>query len=223
MPANVIYLHGFASSPHGAKVTDLRERLAAWGIDLRAPDLNVPDFTHLTISAMIDRTAREVAACPPGPVFLIGSSLGGFTALHFLDRRRGAEADRVAKLILLAPALDFGERYLRHAPPEALAAWEAGKAVPVMHYGAGRELPLGPDLMADAAHYSGGFDLTLALPVLILHGRRDESVPVALSQRFAAGRPNVRLRVLESDHSLVDQLDTIWAEMVAFFGLQDQA
>ena len=74
---------------------------------------------------MIARIAAEVVACPPGPVCLIGSSLGGFTALHFLDRRRNAEAAR-SRLILLAPALDFGTRYLEHAPPEALAAWEAG-------------------------------------------------------------------------------------------------
>jgi pimeloyl-ACP methyl ester carboxylesterase len=223
MPANIIYLHGFASSPHGAKVSDLRERLAAMGITLRAPDLNVPDFTHLMISAMIDRMAQEVAACPPGPVYLIGSSLGGYTALHFLDRRRDAEAARVAKLILLAPALDFGTRYLKHAPPEALAAWEAGRAVPVMHFGAGRELPLGPDLMADAAQYGSGFDVTLDLPVLILHGRHDESVPVDLSLRFATGRSNVRLCVLDTDHGMVDELDTIWAEILPFFSLQDQA
>ena len=223
MAVNIIYLHGFSSSPEGDKANALRARLAALGITLRAPDLNVPDFTHLTISAMIARIAEEVAACPPGPVCLIGSSLGGFTALHFLDRRRDAEAARVDRLFLLAPALDFGTRYLKHAPPEALAAWEAGRAVPIMHYGAGRELPLGPDLMRDAAQYGGGFELALDVPTLILHGRHDESVPVALSERFAVGRPNVRRRVLESDHSLGNQIDTIWDELREFCGLQNQA
>ena len=92
-----------------------------------------------------------------------------------------------------------------------------------MHYGAGRELPLGPDLMRDAAQYGGGFELTLDVPTVILHGRHDESVPVTLSERFAAGRPNVRLRVLESDHSLANQIDTIWDELRDFCGLQDQA
>jgi predicted esterase YcpF (UPF0227 family) len=40
----IIYLHGFASSPHSGKATYLAERLRARGMDVRVPDLNQPAF-----------------------------------------------------------------------------------------------------------------------------------------------------------------------------------
>ena len=41
---SVLYFHGFASSPGSAKITALRPLLAPHGIELNAPDLNVPSF-----------------------------------------------------------------------------------------------------------------------------------------------------------------------------------
>jgi hypothetical protein len=54
---------------------------------------------------------------------------------------------------------------------------------------------------------------------LIYHGVHDESVDYRHSVRFAQSRPNVALRLVESDHQLHDQLDNIWAEAIPFFNL----
>jgi len=47
-------------------------------------------------------------------------------------------------------------------------------------------------------------------PTLVYHGVRDEVVPAAWSEEFAAGRGNVKLRLVDSDHQLLDALDEIW-------------
>ena len=48
---------------------------------------------------------------------------------------------------------------------------------------------------------------------MVAQGRRDESVDYRLSERFAAGRPNVRLVLYDSDHQLLDVLEPIWGEV----------
>ncbi len=54
------------------------------------------------------------------------------------------------------------------------------------------------------------------LPILIYHGRHDDSVPCEQSVRFAAGRPNVTLRLLDDDHRLAGSLPAIADEVIRF-------
>ena len=54
----VLYLHGFASSPAGRKIGALKDLLAPHGLDVVAPDLNVPSFRDLDFRA-IARLASE--------------------------------------------------------------------------------------------------------------------------------------------------------------------
>jgi len=87
---HLIYLHGFASSPASSKAQYLAARASTAGFTLHCPGLNEPDFSTLTVSRMIAQVERVMAALDPGPVALIGSSLGAFVALHVADRRFAA-------------------------------------------------------------------------------------------------------------------------------------
>ncbi|HEX5473868.1 MAG TPA: YqiA/YcfP family alpha/beta fold hydrolase [Vicinamibacterales bacterium] len=212
-PALYLYLHGFASSPSSSKATWLAQRLAERGIAMHVPDLNQPDFSTLTITRMLEQVDAWLDTRPDGPVVLIGSSLGGFVAVNTALRRR----DRIAQLVLLAPALAFGHAPFSGAAPEAdrLEQWKASGQLMVFHYAYGRMMPLRYALYEDALRYDvAGADLRI--PALVFQGRFDTVVNPAGVEAWCAARPNVRLRLLDDDHQLAGSLETIWQGMEGF-------
>lgn len=215
---SIIYLHGFASSPGSSKAQDMARRFELhYGLTLRIPDLNVPSFEELTLSAMLRRVAAEVRDCPPGPVYLIGSSMGGLAALHFVDTYRATEGGRVNRLLLLAPAFDFMDNR-RQQDAEMLDQWRSAGQLHFFNYATGDERPVHYGLIEDVQRYDS-YSVTVDMPVLIFHGQRDASVSIDQSRRFAADRPNVELHEVDSDHQLLDQVDVIWQAMGEFFSL----
>ena len=105
---HLLYLHGFASSARSSKAAYFRARAADRGVELLTPDFNEPDFEGLTITRMVDQVSTLMARLAPGPVSIIGSSLGAFIAVQVALRQ-----PRVDRLVLLAPALDFSGNRLR--------------------------------------------------------------------------------------------------------------
>ncbi len=225
---HVFYLHGFASSPGSTKAAFFERHFARYGVPLHCPDLNAPDFETLTVSRMIGQVERAILALPPAPVVLIGSSLGGFVALEIASRwsKRCAAADPgilarypIDRLILLAPALDFVRGRERQLGEEGLANWRASGSVPVFHYGEGRTRNVHYGLYEDALKYDA-FASYVDFPILVCHGRRDDTVAPDAVEAFARSRPNVILRMLDDDHQLIGSLDEIWKETAAFLGLE---
>jgi pimeloyl-ACP methyl ester carboxylesterase len=218
MTPTIIYCHGFASSPGSTKANIFARRFEERGISVRIPDLNVPDFEHLTLTAMLKHVDEEVRACPPGAIYLMGSSLGGVVALHFTDRYRDSSGARVEKLLLMAPAFDFAANRKRQLGESGLAHWSEIGWREVYHYGYKEPRRIHYGLHVDALTYDS-FGVSLDLPILIYHGTGDESVDYHQSVRFAENRPNVQLHLLDSDHELLDQVDVIWEGALTFFGV----
>jgi pimeloyl-ACP methyl ester carboxylesterase len=209
----IIYLHGFASSPQSGKATYLSERLRARGIDIRIPDLNVPDFSTLTVTRMLEQT-RALLDQSVGPVTLFGSSLGGYVAVNAAARW----SDRVERLVLLAPALDFSEQGLSAPGGGSLADWKRAGRLMVFHFGYGRMMPIEYGLYEDARRYDA-VTARVEMPILIFQGRRDTVVSPATVERWAASRPNVELHMLDDDHQLAASLAQVWARNESFLGL----
>jgi uncharacterized protein len=184
MTPYLLYLHGFSSSPNSNKAQTFARRLAQRGIVLHIPDLNVPTFEQLTLTAMLARVAETIRALPPGPVGLIGSSMGGLTAVHFADRYRHAEGARVEKLLLMAPAFDFMENRVRQLGEEGIARWRETGWLDVHHYGDGTLHRVHYGLVEDMLRYDS-YALNLDIPTLIFHGTRDTSVDYQQSVRYA--------------------------------------
>ena len=210
----VIYLHGFASSGHSGKASYLGERFQERGVRYLAPDLNFPDFSTLTVTRMVEQTGALIENARE-PVTLIGSSLGAFVAVIAAMKW----PDRVGRLVLMAPALDFGDEGLKGPGGADIAAWKAAGHLNVFHFGYGRMMPVHYELYADARRYDAiGADLRM--PVLVFQGRRDTAVDPATVEAWCRRRPNVELHMLDDDHQLTASLSYIWAKLEAFLNLE---
>lgn len=216
LPAQVIYLHGFASSPGSAKAQVLVPRLEQLGAEVVVPDLNEGGFERITLSRQI----RQVEALLGGPglqgcqVTIVGSSFGGLTAAWVAARN----ADQVERIAVMAPAFGFPRGMLDLLTEDQRQEWKSRGRIDVLHHAHDRELPLSYAIIEDAVSWP--IDrLELRCPALILHGERDEVVPVERSVEFAARRSNVTLKLLDADHGMVELADRIWRELEAFLRL----
>jgi pimeloyl-ACP methyl ester carboxylesterase len=198
----ILYLHGFASSPASRKASFFKEQLSQHGIDLTAPDLAEGDFRHLTITRQLEAADRAAGA---GPVFLIGSSMGGYLAALYAARHPAVKG-----LILLAPAFHFREHWVEIMGTDRFTRWRETGETMVFHYGENREVPLSFELMEDAEKYEAC--PKFGQPCLIFHGTADTVVPVQYSEDFAAQHPNVELVTLQSGHEMTDVLGNIWVK-----------
>ncbi len=208
-PRRFLYLHGFASSPASRKAQFLRHRFAERGQDLLIPDLTEGDFEGTTVTAQLRTIESEAGS---GPLALVGSSLGGYLAALYAARH-----PEVERVVLLAPAFEFGRRWRESLGASALSEWERSGFLNVFHYGEGRELPLGYDFLRDGLGYEDYPDVSQ--PALVLHGARDTVVPSLVSEEFARLHPAARLILLDSDHELSDCQEKIWQETARFFGI----
>ncbi len=200
-----IYLHGFASSPKSNKAQYLRDRFTEVNLDLNVLDLNQGNFSRLTLSRQIQQT---IAAFPDSqtPITLIGSSFGGLTAAWV------AQQQQVEKIILLAPAFGFPQSWYAKLKPEQIEQWRESDALPIYHYGEGKQISLHYQFLQDADNYplSG---LKRSLATSIIHGIHDDVVPIQVSRDYASQHSQVKLIELNSDHGLNDVKERIWQEI----------
>jgi uncharacterized protein len=191
-----LYLHGFASSPQSQKARAFESALRKADIPLEIPALDAGDFEHLTISGQL---AIIEALLAGQPCRLIGSSMGGYLAALYAARHA-----EVARLVLVAPAFGFAQRWQSSNLADLEVFHHGDQALRRVHYG----------LIEDALKFPPTPDFTQ--PALIFHGLQDDVVPIQYSRDFAAIHPNARLIELESGHELLNVLDGIVAEAVAF-------
>ena len=215
---HIFYLHGFVSSPRSTKVQYFTRMLAAQDIDVRSPDFNEPEFRTMTMTRMLEQLDAQLSAAP-GPAVLIGSSLGGTLAI-LAAARFGARVDR---LVLLAPAVRFGDPDHHLLPREEIARWKERGEYEFLHYGHGNgptmRLPLAYAFYEDSLKYDA-FGTLFPQPTLIFQGTRDALVNSQDVEHFAATRANVALTLLDDDHQLISSLPRIWDDVQPFLGVK---
>lgn len=199
---HVLYLHGFGSGPKTAKGTALGKRLADVTRSYAIPDLEAGDFFSLTMDRICERAAAAVAALPDdgAPVLVIGSSLGGYTAALLAAQGRIPRADA---LLLIAPAFGFGERWAERLGTAGVAEWRRTGQRLFFHYASEREQPLGVGFL-ESAERLPGFPIAPEVPVVIVHGRRDDTVDWQQSRRYADQDANIEFHLIDGDHRLTD-------------------
>lgn len=201
--APLVYLHGFASGPDSLKGRHCRAWAEARGVAFHAPDLNVPTFESMTVTAQVETVETLIGRLPESAV-LAGSSLGGLVAAAVAQRAGERAGGRRAglglrALVLLAPAFGFARRRLES---EVWADYRRRGSLLVWHSAKGHLARLGPQLLEDLPAWANDDHWRTETPTYILHGRRDESVPPEESRAFAGRNPTARLSILDDEHAL---------------------
>ncbi len=161
--ATVLFSHGKESGPWGAKITAMAAVVRGLGLAARSVDYRGLDDATARVHKLIAE-----AGTLPGPLLLVGSSMGGHVAAA------AAATLKPVGLFVLAPAF-YMSGFEAHTPQD------------------------------------------VDCPTVIVHGWRDDIVPVESSIRWAREHL-AALHLLDSDHRLEDQIETVCRLLQAFIG-----
>jgi pimeloyl-ACP methyl ester carboxylesterase len=203
----VVWLGGFRSDMAGTKAQALADWALAQGrayvrFDYSGHGESGGDFAQGTITAWRTDALAVLDDLTEGPLVLVGSSMGGWIACLTAMVR----ADRIAALVLVAPAPDFTEKLM--APEMDAAAREAIRrhGVWMRPSDYGDPYPITAGLLEDGARWSilpGPIPITT--PVRILQGGDDPDVPWrhALELAHAINSQDVVFTLIkDGDHRL---------------------
>lgn len=217
----VIFAHGFGSTHNGEKSVALeaeceRRDWAFAACDFRGHGTSGGTMLELRGSRLIadlDKIVSEVESRNVGPICLVGSSMGGWTAAWFAAR----EPARVAACAFIAPAFHFLEfRSLSKA--ERKEFQRAGR----YHYHSEFvDAEISYELPVEMEKYHLEEMLRhFRTPLLIFHGMRDDIVPYADSVDFTArsAAQEVELHLFKTgDHRLNQQREEMARLACNFF------
>jgi pimeloyl-ACP methyl ester carboxylesterase len=210
----VMFMPGFFSNMEGTKATFLEERCRERGqayvrFDYRGHGQSDGRFEDGTFSDWLADTLLVLDHAATGPVVAVGSSMGGFIALHCALKRPG----RVAGLVGIATSPDFTESIYRErmTPEQRLSMQKQGYIETPSEY---REEPvrITQKLIDDGKNHLLMIRdrIELDIPVCLIHGKKDADVPwrksAGLQEKI--GREQCELILVpDGEHRLSRQKD----------------
>lgn len=193
----LMFLPGYGSDMDGTKAVEIDRfaaiaRLACLRFDYSGTGSSGGDFAEGTLTRWLDEAISAIDSLIDGPVLLIGSSMGGWLALHVALKR----PDRIAAIIGVAAAPDFTD--WGYTPEQRQSLLTTSRFETANADG-------GPPLVTHARFVESGASLRMlhspiltTCPVRLIHGDKDEDVPVG-----------VAFKLLDSIHSADVQLVVI--------------
>ena len=176
----LLFLPGYASDMDGAKAVAIdafagRRGIAMLRFDYSGTGSSTGRFEDGTLEGWIDDAEAIAEQRTDGPIILIGSSMGGWIALHLALRIPG----RVRALVGIAAAPDFTDWGFTAAQKSELL--EHGRIERANPYS-------GEPQLTTRAFWESGEALRLLdgpiavdCPVRLVHGEADGEVPVAVA------------------------------------------
>jgi pimeloyl-ACP methyl ester carboxylesterase len=174
-----VWLSGFKSDMTGTKVTVLETWAQQAGhgflaFDYSGHGVSGGAFEDGTISAWREDALAAIEGLTSGALVLVGSSMGGWMALLSAL----ALKNRVAAMVLIAPAPDFTQKLMwpEFSAEQQAEIMDQGRTLRPTDYG--DPYPITRDLIEDGKQWAlldAPIDLTC--PIRILQGMQDPDVP----------------------------------------------
>lgn len=205
----VVWLGGFRSDMTGTKAQALSDWALANGracvrFDYLGHGESSGDFQAKgTITRWREDALSVIDELTEGPLVLVGSSMGGWIACLAAMAR----PQRVAAMVLIAPAPDFTETLMAPEIPPSGRAELAAHGVWLRPSEYGDPYPITRALLEDGARWSilGAEPVPIEVPVRILQGGADPDVPWRHALELAMairGEDVVFTLVKDGDHRL---------------------
>ena len=209
----IVFLGGFRSDMTGTKALFLedycrRRERAYLRFDYFGHGASSGDFADGTIGRWCEDAIAVTDSLTEGPQILVGSSMGGWIMLLAAL----AQPHRIAALVGIAAAPDFTEELLwpRLAPEHRREIEDSGRVVLPSDYDPAGYLYTRALIEDGRKHLLLGGPIALDVPIRLLHGLADASVPWRLSLRLAErlqSRDVVVTLVKDGDHRLSSEAD----------------
>jgi pimeloyl-ACP methyl ester carboxylesterase len=208
-----VWLHAFGASRVGEHSSALFAYAAARGraavrFDFRGHGDSTGRIGATTTRDLVADTATvlaKLAAANLGPAILVGHSLGALIAAMTAAERPAS----VHGLVLMAPSFGFRTVLRRCLGPDGRLRTPDGRSFPVHQ-----------ELLADADGLDeGALPARLTMPVLAVHGDRDDVVSPAATQAFTAAVPHAQKDcwLVAADHRLSGLTDHVLARADRLF------
>lgn len=178
----LFWLSGFRSDMTGSKATAVDIFGAEHGLGVTRMDYSGHgqsggDFNLGTVSRWLEE-AMAVFETTTGPQILVGSSMGGYIALLLTRALRARGIDRVAGMVLIAPATDMTELMLAEMPKKYQKLLDKQGFVDTPSEYSADPYRINKALIEDGRqHLLFGRAIEMGCPVTILQGARDKDVP----------------------------------------------
>jgi pimeloyl-ACP methyl ester carboxylesterase len=209
----IVFLGGFRSDMTGTKALYLEEYCRRRGrayirFDYFGHGASSGDFAEGTIGRWCDDAVAVIDSLTEGKQVLVGSSMSGWVMLLAALAR----PERIAALAGIAGAPDFTEELLwtRLTPAQRCEIDERGRVVLPSDYDAAGYLYTRALIEDGRKHLLLGKAIPIDVPVRLLHGMRDESVPWQLSLDLAerlTSRDVAVTLIKDGDHRLSTPAD----------------
>ncbi len=176
----LLFLPGYASDMDGAKAVAIdafagRRGLAMLRFDYSGTGSSGGSFADGTLDVWIDEALAMIDKLTEGPLVVVGSSMGGWIALHLAIRR----PDRVQALVGIAAAPDFTNWGFTAEQKQALLG--KGRIERSNPYGGDSQLTTRVFWESGQALRLLDAPIAVDCPVRLVHGDADRDVPVAVA------------------------------------------
>lgn len=200
----IIFIHGFTSNKNTTNFVKLvkilsQHKIPSFRFDLFGHGESGGKIEEITVSEAVDDVLSAIKSAKKlgfNNIGLVGSSFGGLASIVASSLFK-----EVKFLVLKSPVVNLLEKEILTKSEKEINDWKQ-KGFRYYYTSEGRKLKINFSFFEDAGRYDGyQIAKKINIPILIVHGDKDQTVPVSQSIKFSKITPNSQLVLIKNaDH-----------------------